>query len=70
MAAGENPEIINLDFKDEIGRFAQNYKHSDFDQIVFEIEQSIANVKSNIYAPLILTVLGIQVKKNLQRVNT
>jgi DNA polymerase-3 subunit delta' len=69
VAAEENSEIINLDFRDEIGRFAQNYMHSDFDQIVFEIEQSIVNVKSNIYAPLILTVLGIRVKKNLQRVN-
>ncbi len=70
ITVGENSEIINLDFKEEICRFAENYTFSDFYQIVFEIEQSIANVKSNIYAPLILTVLGIQVKKNLKRVNT
>ena len=62
-----NIEFINIDFEDEIRRFAKSYKNSDFDYIVTEIENAVSNVRSNVYTPLILTVLGIQIKKHLQR---
>jgi len=61
---------INIDFEKEISRFAQNFSHSDFDQIVFEIEKAISAVKKNVYAPIIFTVLGIEIKKHLQRVKS
>jgi DNA polymerase-3 subunit delta' len=59
--------LINVDYEEEINRFASSYINSDFEVIVREIENAISNVRNNVYTPLILTVLGIQIKKHLQR---
>jgi DNA polymerase-3 subunit delta' len=67
ISADDNTEIINVDFEEEINSFAKSYTNSDFEYIVTEIENAISNVKTNVYTPLILTVLGIQIKKHLQR---
>ena len=67
ISAEGNVEIINVDFEDEIRRFAKNYSNSNFDYIISEIENAVSNVRNNVYTPLILTVLGIQIKKHLQR---
>jgi len=68
ISADEKAEIINVDFEDEINRFAKSYINSDFENIVTEIENAISNVRNNVYTPLILTVLGIQIKKYLERI--
>lgn len=67
VSSGETSQIINVDFKEEISSFAKNYAPSDFEGIILEIEKSISSTKSNVYMPIILTVLGIQIKKHLQR---
>jgi DNA polymerase-3 subunit delta' len=67
VSSDNEAEIINVDFEEEIGRFAKSYINSDFENIVKEIENAISNVRSNVYTPLILTVLSIQIKKHLQR---
>jgi len=59
--------LINIDYKEEIMRFSKSYRSSDFDQILIDIDQAISNVKSNVYVPLLLTVMGIQIKDNLCR---
>jgi len=67
LSSEEDAQIINVDFEEEIGRFAKSYTNSDFENIVKEIENAITNVRSNVYTPLILTVLSIQIKKYLKR---
>jgi len=67
LSAGGEAEIINVDFKNEIQRFAQSYAPSDFEQIILEIEDSISSLKSNVHVPLLLTVLGIQIHEHLRR---
>ena len=67
ISADEKAEIINVDFEEEIKRFAKSYINSNFECIVTEIENAVSNVRNNVYTPLILTVLGIQIKKHLQR---
>ena len=59
--------LVNVDYEEEIDRFAKSYYNSDFEVIVREIENAVSNVRNNVYAPLILTVLGIQIKKHLCR---
>jgi DNA polymerase-3 subunit delta' len=68
IVADDRAEIINVDFEEEIKRFAKSYLNSDFELIVKEIEYAVSNVRNNVYTPLILTVLGIQIKKHLQKV--
>jgi hypothetical protein len=68
ISSGTEAQIVNIDFKDEIIRFAENYPASDFEGIVIEIEKAIANLRQNVYSPILLTVLGIQIKKRLIRV--
>ncbi len=67
ISVDDRAEIINVDFEEEIKRFAKNYTNSDFELIVTEIENAVSNVRNNVYTPLILTVLGIQIRKHLQR---
>jgi len=67
ISADDSAEIINVDFEDELKRFANSYPTSDFENIVIEIENAVSNVRNNVYTPLILTVLGIQIRKHLQR---
>ena len=59
-----------FDFEDEIKRFAKSYIKSNFENIIIEIENAISNVRNNVYTPLILTVLGIQIKKHLHRISS
>jgi DNA polymerase-3 subunit delta' len=67
ISASGTVDIVNVDFEEEIGRFAKSYANSDFENIVKEIEYAISNIRHNVYTPLILTVLGIQIKKHLKR---
>lgn len=67
ISADDRAEIINVDFEEEIKRFAKSYTNSDFEHIVTEIENAVSNVRNNVYTPLILTVLGIQIRKHLHR---
>jgi len=67
LSAGGEAQIINVDFKDEIQRFARSYAPSDFEQIILEIENSISSLKSNAHVPLLITVLGIQIHEHLRR---
>jgi hypothetical protein len=64
---GTDAEIINIDFKDELKKFAQGYYQSNFDLIVNDIEYALLKLRSNVYNPLLLTVLGIRIKRNLIR---
>jgi hypothetical protein len=70
VSSGGNTHIINIDFKNEIKSFADHYAASDFDNIIIAIEKAILNIKNNVFSQLVLTVLGIQIKRNLQRINT
>lgn len=67
ISLNDEAEIINVDFEEEIKRFAKSYMNSDFERIVAEIENAISNVRNNVYTPLILTVLGIQIREHLKR---
>jgi DNA polymerase-3 subunit delta' len=67
ITADDTVEIVNIDFENEIKRFAKSYTNSDFEHIVTDIENAVSNVRNNVYTPLILTVLGIQIKKHLHR---
>jgi len=67
ISLNKETDIINVDFEEEIKRFASSYMNSDFERIVTEIENAISNVRNNVYTPLILTVLGIQIRENLKR---
>lgn len=67
VATEDHTNIVNVDFEEEIGRFANSYANSDFETIVKEIENAISNVRNNVYTPLLMTVLGIQIKKHLSR---
>ena len=67
ISSNDKAEIINVDFEEEIQRFTKSYTNSDFEQIVAEIENAISNIRNNVYTPLILTVLGIRIKKHLKR---
>jgi len=67
ISAEDRVEIINVDFEEEIKRFTKVYANSDFEFIVTEIEKTVSNVHNNVYTPLLLTVLGIHIKKHLQR---
>ena len=67
VSTQDNTNLVNVDFEEEIGRFAKSYSNSDFEKIVKEIENAISNVKNNVYTPLLMTVLGIQIKKHLRR---
>ena len=67
VSATESTEIINVDFEDEIKRFAKSYINSDFEYIVVEIEKAVSSVRNNVYTPLLLTVLGIHIGNHLQR---
>jgi DNA polymerase-3 subunit delta' len=67
ISAEDKANIVNVDFEDEINRFAKSYTNSDFESIVKEIENSISYMRQNVYTPLILTVLGLQIKNHLKR---
>jgi len=67
ISAEDKAEIINVDFEEEIKRFAKSYTNSDFEFIVTEIEKTVSNVRNNVYTPLLLTVLGIHIRKHLRR---
>jgi DNA polymerase-3 subunit delta' len=67
LASGGESQIINVDFKDEIQRFAQSYAASDFEEITAEVEKAISAVKSNVHVPLLMTVLGIRIHHHLRR---
>ena len=69
VALGIDTEIINVDFKEELRRFTQSYRYSNFENIVEEIENALNKLHKNVYHPLILTVLAIHIKKNLIRHN-
>lgn len=60
-------ELINLDFQSELKNFVKAFAKSDFDTIFKDVENAILDVQRNIYPPLLLTVLGIRIKKNLIR---
>ena len=62
---GKDSNIINVDFEEEIRKFAENYSLSNFDKIVTEIENAVQNLNRNVYNPLILTVLAFKIKQNL-----
>jgi len=65
--SGRDTDIINIDFKDEVKKFSSGYGKSNFTKILHEIERAIYNLRSNVYSPLLLTVLGIRIKRNLIR---
>jgi DNA polymerase-3 subunit delta' len=67
VSSRQKSQIINIDFEKEINRFADSYAASDFEEIILEIEKAISSVRNNVYKPLILTVLGIKIKRNLKR---
>lgn len=67
LSSNEDAQIINVDYQDEIRRFAKSYKNSDFETIINEIENAISYIRSNVYSPLNLTVLSIQIKNHLKR---
>jgi len=64
---GPDADLINVDFHEEMGNFVKAYSRSNFEIIFNDIEHAISNVHRNIYSPLLLTVLGIRIKKNLFR---
>ena len=61
----EEKTIINFDFSTELTNFSNAYSKSDFEQIINILEEAIQNVKRNIYAPLLLTVLALRIKESL-----
>ena len=69
ISSPEKLQLINIDYKEEIMRFSRSYADSDFDRILLEIDKAISNIKANIHIPLLLTVMGIQINKNLHRIN-
>ena len=65
----ENSDTENrttsFDFSTELENFSNAYSNSDFEKIISAIEESIQNVKRNIYAPLLLTTLALRIKESL-----
>lgn len=57
--------IINRDFENDIKKFAEYYKSSDFDLIVSEVESAITKIDQNVHRPLILTVLADNIRRAL-----
>ncbi len=49
----------------ELEKFANAYVQSDFEKIISAIEQSILNIRQNIYGPLLLTNLALRIKESL-----
>jgi DNA polymerase-3 subunit delta' len=62
---GNTTRLINIDFQQELIKFADHYRASNFEEIVLEIEKAIENVNRNIYNPLILTLLALRIKRKL-----
>jgi DNA polymerase-3 subunit delta' len=67
VTLGTETELINVDFSEELGNFVKAFGNSNFELIVSDIENAVQNVNRNIYPPLLLTVLGSQIKRNLIR---
>ena len=55
----------SFDFSVELENFSRAYSKSDFEKIISAIEESIQNVKRNIYAPLLLTNLALKINSSL-----
>jgi DNA polymerase-3 subunit delta' len=62
---GKETQLINIDFQQELIKFADHYRESDFEEIVTEIEKAVAHVNRNLYNPLILTLLALRIKRKL-----
>lgn len=57
--------IINYNLNTEITNFTNAYSNSDYEEIINILEEAIQNIKRNIYAPLLLTVLALRIKDSL-----
>lgn len=65
VTLSEEKALINFDFTAELTKFSNAYSESDFEKIIKILEEAIQNVKRNIYAPLLLTVLALRIKESL-----
>jgi DNA polymerase III subunit delta' len=65
VTLSEQKALTNFDFTAELTKFSNAYSESDFEKIISILEESIQNVKRNIYAPLLLTVLALRIKESL-----
>ena len=63
----EKGNITNADLITELTNFSNVYSKSNFDKIISIIEESIQNIKRNIYAPLLLTTLALRMKETLTK---
>lgn len=61
-----NSHIINTDFKDELKKFTDKYKHINFLEIDELIDQTRKNIISNANASMQLTSLAIGINKNIR----
>jgi DNA polymerase-3 subunit delta' len=62
---GNETQLTNIDFQQELIKFAGHYQASNYEEIVLEIEKAIEMVNRNIYHPLILTLLALRIKQKL-----
>ncbi len=58
--------IINIDDSDALNNFSKRYKNVDYDSLQSSIDRAISLIGKNVYIPLILNHLAIQIKKNIQ----
>jgi DNA polymerase-3 subunit delta' len=61
----EEENITKFTFITELVNFTNAYSKSDFEKIISIIEESIKNIKRNVYAPLVLTMLALRIKESL-----
>jgi DNA polymerase-3 subunit delta' len=62
----ENSEdIINLDLKDSIEKFARHYENKNFENVIEMIENAAIDIKRNAHPALTLTDLAIRMQEEL-----
>jgi len=55
----------SFDFSTELENFSNAYSQLNFEKIISAIEQSIQNIRRNIYGPILLTNLALKIKESL-----
>ena len=61
----EDCDYINVDFKEQIEKFANYYKNVNIDSIIDLIEQAIRDIERNAHQSLTMTNLALQIKEQL-----
>ena len=67
--SADNTDFINVDYKEQISKFAEAYKDSKFDSIIELLDRARRHIEHNAHPVLTLTNLAININENLIRTN-